>query len=135
MTPEQHKTVLDALKDSLGAFTGSDQVSPVNGLRDAIAIMEADQPAHAIERLLRNSANAWVGVDSRWLSDGNFQYDLIEQPLAMVHVPEADCGGKSIDAVLMRQALDALEYHMEQTRPITRTSEAIDALRVRLGVV
>lgn len=37
-----------------------------------------------------------------------------------------------VDA-LLRQALDALEYHREQTRPIERTDAAIAALRERLG--
>jgi Lar family restriction alleviation protein len=61
-------------------------------------------------------------------------------PIAIMeadHMPDASTMVSPVpsDAVLMRQALDALEYHMEQTRPITRTSEAIDALRARLGVV
>ena len=34
---------------------------------------------------------------------------------------------------LMQQALDALLYHTEQTRPITRTAAAITALRERLA--
>lgn len=34
---------------------------------------------------------------------------------------------------LMQQALDALLYHTEQTRPITRTAAAIAALRERLA--
>jgi hypothetical protein len=34
---------------------------------------------------------------------------------------------------VMRQALEALEYHTEQTRPIERTSVAIQALRAALG--
>jgi hypothetical protein len=96
MTPEQHKTVLDALKDSLGAFTGSDQVSPVNGLRDAIAIMEAD------------------------------------------HMPDANKMVSPVpsDAVLMRQALDALEkLWLRGAAAGIISNPAIDALRVRLGVV
>lgn len=36
------------------------------------------------------------------------------------------------DTILLRQALEALEYHREQTRPITQTDEVIDALRARL---
>ena len=36
----------------------------------------------------------------------------------------------SID--IMKQALEALEYHVEQTRPIHRTSEAIAALRAAI---
>jgi len=32
-----------------------------------------------------------------------------------------------------RQALEALEYHVEQTRPIWKTSQAIDALRAALA--
>jgi len=36
-------------------------------------------------------------------------------------------------SLLLQQALDALEYHREQTRPIQRTEDAIAALRVRLG--
>lgn len=37
------------------------------------------------------------------------------------------------DTALLRQALEALKYHVEQTRPITRTTDAIDALRAALG--
>lgn len=33
---------------------------------------------------------------------------------------------------LLQQALDALEYHSEQTRPIERTAQAIHALRAHL---
>lgn len=33
---------------------------------------------------------------------------------------------------LLRQALEALEYHRAQTRPIARTDEAIEALRKAL---
>lgn len=32
-----------------------------------------------------------------------------------------------------QMALEALEYHVEQTRPIHRTSDAIDALRAALS--
>lgn len=38
------------------------------------------------------------------------------------------------DTSLLRQALEALEHHVEQTRPIHRTSATIAALRARLGV-
>jgi hypothetical protein len=37
------------------------------------------------------------------------------------------------DTALLQQALEALEHHVEQTRPIHRTSETITALRERLG--
>lgn len=33
---------------------------------------------------------------------------------------------------LLREALEALEYHTAQTRPIQRTADAIKALRARL---
>ena len=36
------------------------------------------------------------------------------------------------DTALIRQLVDALEYHVEQTRPISRTEEAIAAGRARL---
>lgn len=36
------------------------------------------------------------------------------------------------DEALIRQLVDALEYHVEQTRPISRTEEAIAAGRARL---
>lgn len=36
------------------------------------------------------------------------------------------------DSDLLRMALEALEHHREQTRPIERTAVAIDALRQRL---
>ena len=36
------------------------------------------------------------------------------------------------DDDLLRMALDALEHHREQTRPIERTDAAIAALRERL---
>ena len=36
------------------------------------------------------------------------------------------------DMALLRQALDALTYHREQTRPIDLTDAAIAALRARL---
>ncbi len=38
-----------------------------------------------------------------------------------------------IDRAVVEQALEALEYHVEQTRPIHRTSEAITALRAVLA--
>jgi hypothetical protein len=36
---------------------------------------------------------------------------------------------KPEDKAVVRQALEALEYHTVQTRPLTRTQEAMDALR------
>ena len=36
------------------------------------------------------------------------------------------------DAALLRQALEALQYHVEQTRPIQQTSDTIAAIRARL---
>ena len=36
------------------------------------------------------------------------------------------------EAVLLRQALEALESHRDQTRPIERTTVAIAAIRARL---
>lgn len=39
------------------------------------------------------------------------------------------------DVALLRQALDALEHHLEQTRPILRTEAAIAALRAALAEV
>ena len=36
------------------------------------------------------------------------------------------------DEALIRQLLDALEYHTEQTRPIARTDDAITAALLRL---
>lgn len=36
------------------------------------------------------------------------------------------------DEALLQSALDALEHHQEQTRPIERTTEVIAALRDRL---
>jgi hypothetical protein len=38
----------------------------------------------------------------------------------------------TIDRAVVEQALEALEYHVEQTRPIHRTSEAIAALKAAL---
>ena len=37
------------------------------------------------------------------------------------------------ERAVMKQALEALEYHVEQTRPIHRTSEAITVLRAALA--
>ena len=37
------------------------------------------------------------------------------------------------DVALLQMSLDALEYHLDQTRPIERSSKAITALRARLG--
>ena len=38
-----------------------------------------------------------------------------------------------IDREIMQQALDALEYHTMQTRPISHTDKAIEALRQALA--
>ena len=38
----------------------------------------------------------------------------------------------TIDATVLKQALKALEYHAEQTRPIESTTQAIAALRTAL---
>ena len=42
---------------------------------------------------------------------------------------QLDC----VDRILMQQALNALEYHTAQTRPIANTDEVIKALRARLA--
>lgn len=39
---------------------------------------------------------------------------------------------RSADLAAMRMAVEALEYHVAQTRPIARTLEAIAALRARV---
>jgi hypothetical protein len=39
----------------------------------------------------------------------------------------------TIDRAVVQQALEALEYHVEQTRPIHRTSEAITTLHAALA--
>ena len=45
----------------------------------------------------------------------------------------APAGKKAADdAELLRHALDALEHHREQTRPIARNDSVIERLRVRL---
>jgi hypothetical protein len=38
-----------------------------------------------------------------------------------------------IDRKVVEQVLEALEYHVEQTRPIWKTSQAIDTLRDALA--
>lgn len=43
---------------------------------------------------------------------------------------EAEVRGQ--DDALIRLLVEALEYHTEQTRPITRTDDAITAARLRL---
>ena len=45
---------------------------------------------------------------------------------------QADIEARKADTALIRQLVDALEYHVEQTRPISRTEEAIAAGRARL---
>lgn len=40
---------------------------------------------------------------------------------------------RNSDRILMQQALNALEYHTAQTRPIANTDEVIKALRARLA--
>lgn len=40
---------------------------------------------------------------------------------------------KAADITLLEQALDALEYHTEQTRPLQKSSEAIAALRSKIN--
>jgi hypothetical protein len=40
-----------------------------------------------------------------------------------------ECGMKPEDKAKVQQALEAMEYHTVQTRPLTRTQEAMDALR------
>jgi hypothetical protein len=40
---------------------------------------------------------------------------------------------READRAVMREALEALEYHVEQTRPIDRSSAAISKLRARVG--
>jgi hypothetical protein len=40
---------------------------------------------------------------------------------------------READRALMREALEAFEYHVEQTRPIDRSSAAISKLRARAG--
>jgi hypothetical protein len=40
---------------------------------------------------------------------------------------------READRAAMREALEALKYHTEQTRPIDRTSAAISSLKARTG--
>ena len=51
--------------------------------------------------------------------------------LAFARAVEAEV--RKEDTELIRQLVEALEYHRAQTRPIHRTDEAITAGRARLG--
>ena len=52
---------------------------------------------------------------------------------AVTLMKEIESEVRKQDEALIRQMLDALEYHTDQTRPIERTTDAITAARARLG--
>jgi hypothetical protein len=66
------------------------------------------------------------GFGVRWL-------EAMIIPIASEAWHAAEVAQKSSDEALLQNALLALEYHREQTRPIQRTTESIVALRARLS--
>lgn len=64
---------------------------------------------------------SWTGQEVRILIHAESQGDGVD-----MSKKAAD------DAELLRHALDALEHHREQTRPIARNDSVIERLRVRL---
>jgi hypothetical protein len=153
----RHKlhAAIDALLslDAAGALVphgiGGHARTLLTAARAAIAIMEAEP--HDMERMLRNGAKAWAGVDPQSLRDGSYQPKFTQGPPADGLMKEirwemsAQSGVLETalpapiaqDAVLMRQALDYIDcvpddrYNAEH---IDR-SGLIAALRARLGVV
>jgi len=83
--------------------------------------------AREIERLRAERESFYM--DYRMKCDEETKRQAIE--IEMLRADLADAPQPD-DTALLRQALDALEYHMQQTRPIDKTSDAIAALRARL---
>jgi len=65
---------------------------------------------------------AWTGQEVRILIHAESQSEGIDMSKRASDDPE-----------LLRHALDALEHHREQTRPIGRCDSVIERLRARLG--
>jgi hypothetical protein len=98
-------------------------------------------PTHARRAIWRAALDAAPEVPSAepvaWRISGRFGWTYQEEP------PYATQHGRTAEPLyatpqpdhreVMFRALEALEYHTEQTRPIERTSVAIQALRAALG--
>lgn len=108
----------DALPPELASIAAAEVAAPINTLKEAIA--------HAKEVAKGNSACALEHAKlAAWLTELQLWRDS-----SFTLAVGAELR-KQYEA-LIRQMLAALEHHTEQTRPITRTDDAITAARLRL---
>lgn len=105
------------------------QMVPAVGARPEPGVRPAEPERAAFER--------WVTDDGKWpqaaLRTVGGGYSLMIAHTQWTAWRAGSLAERERWIALCEQALDALEYHREQTRPIDRTTAAIAALRAGLG--
>lgn len=91
--------------------------------------METPKPMQGVWSLIAPDGREWR-ESSPLRCVSLEQSERVPAQVALARILEA--AKPDADELLLRMALDALEYHRDQTRPIERTSTAIDALHARL---
>lgn len=92
--------------------------------------METPKPQAGTWTLEAPDGRTWQ-ADSPLRCCGAELQERVPAHVALARILEA--AQPNADELLLRMALDALEYHREQTRPIEQTATAIAALHARLG--
>lgn len=91
--------------------------------------MKTPKPMPGTWTLTAPDGRTWQ-ADSPLQCCGMESRERVPADVALARIMKA--ANEPSDSDLLRMALEALEHHREQTRPIERTAVAIDALRQRL---
>jgi hypothetical protein len=91
--------------------------------------METPKPQAGTWTLTAPDGRTWQ-AESPLHCCGAEQRERVPADVAMARILEA--AKPDADELLLQGALDALEYHRDQTRPIERTSTVMAALHARL---
>lgn len=96
--------------------------------------VQEDQQKHDPWAVLGRFFKFWAGSTLYDYSGAEIDVEEPYEAFRAIHAQHAAPASPAPDrAEALRQALGALQYHQEQTRPIARTQEAIDVLVKLLG--
>jgi hypothetical protein len=90
------------------------------------------KPQAGIWTLTAPDGRTWT-AETPLRACGNELKDRVPADVALARIFRAAAEPVDIGAAAMLQALEALEYHQAQTRPIEKTARAIESLRSALA--